>query len=86
MSGKERARVRWRCRRGMLEMDVLILPFFDTYYDGLSDQEKLDFDKLLDCNDPQLFAWVMEQEVCDNPEYAHIVDKLIAFKPELHRQ
>ena len=85
MDAKERARVRWRCRRGMLEMDVFILPFFDQCFDDLSEQEKRDFDKMLDCNDPQLFAWVMEQEVCEHSEFAYIVDKLIAFKPQLHR-
>lgn len=85
MDAKERARVRWRCRRGMLEMDVFILPFFDQCFDDLSEQEKRDFDKMLDCNDPQLFAWVMEQEVCEHPEFSYIVDKLIAFKPQLHR-
>jgi len=85
MDAKQIARVRWRCRRGMLEMDVLILPFFDRCFDGLSEQEQLDFDAMLDCNDPQLFAWVMEQERCEHPRFAYIVDKLIAFKPELHR-
>ena len=49
-------RLRWACRRGMLE---LLAPFVEAGYDALSAQQKQDFERLLACDDPDLFAWFM---------------------------
>ena len=49
----------WRCRRGMLELDVLLAPFVEEGYDALSESQKHDFERLLACDDPDLFAWFM---------------------------
>ena len=38
-----KARLRWACRRGMLELDVLFRPFVDEAYDDLSDEDKFIF-------------------------------------------
>ena len=40
---KRLARLKWACRRGMLELDVLLLPFVEEAFDSLSyeDQEKI---------------------------------------------
>lgn len=34
-----KARLRWACRRGMLELDVLLMPFVEEGYDALSAEE-----------------------------------------------
>lgn len=52
-------KLRWACRRGMLELDVLLAPFVEEGYDALSDQQKIDFERLLASDDPDLFAWFM---------------------------
>jgi len=67
------ARVRWACRRGMLELDVLFQPFVDNVYQDLSDEDKVLFIRLLECEDPELFAWFMGHEVCPDPELARMV-------------
>ena len=36
-------RLRWRSRRGMLELDLLLLPFFDDVFLELSDAEQQAF-------------------------------------------
>lgn len=54
-----KAKLRWACRRGMLELDVLLAPFVEEGYDGLSEQQKRDFERLLASDDPDLFAWFM---------------------------
>lgn len=59
MSTPERGRVRWRCRRGMRELDRLLLDFFDRSYDSLSTEQKRDFVELLELPDPQLLALVL---------------------------
>lgn len=52
-------KLRWACRRGMLELDVLLAPFVEDGYDALTLQQKQDFERLLACDDPDLFAWFM---------------------------
>ena len=46
-------------RRGMRELDISIMPFFEHEYDSLSDDEKRIFIRLLECDDPDLFNWLM---------------------------
>ncbi|MGE0384709.1 MAG: succinate dehydrogenase assembly factor 2 [Gammaproteobacteria bacterium] len=48
-------RIRWRCRRGMKELDVLFTAFVDRCYDALSDPEREAFERLLDTADPELY-------------------------------
>ncbi|MEA9391754.1 FAD assembly factor SdhE [Acerihabitans sp. TG2] len=54
-----RARVHWACRRGMRELDISIMPFFEYDYDQLSEEDKKLFVRLLECDDPDLFNWLM---------------------------
>ena len=67
------ARVRWACRRGMLELDVIFQPFVEKHYENLSDEDKAIFIRLLECEDPELFAWFMGHEECPNPDLAKMV-------------
>ena len=50
----EKNRLIWACRRGMLELDILLSRFVETHYEKLSDQDKLRFDVLLECEDQDL--------------------------------
>jgi antitoxin CptB len=67
------SRVRWACRRGMLELDVLFQPFVENHYEQLSDQDKNTFVRLLEGEDPVLFAWFMGHEKSTDPELAEMV-------------
>ncbi|WP_105167892.1 FAD assembly factor SdhE [Pseudoalteromonas sp. T1lg23B] len=71
-----KSRTKWACRRGMLELDVLLGPFVDEAYDALSEQDKLVFQRLLAVEDPDLFAWFMGHERCPDAELDAMV-KLI---------
>ncbi len=44
-------RVRWRCRRGLLELDIVLGRFVETYYATLNDAELAVFDQFLDMPD-----------------------------------
>lgn len=59
MDINEKSRIHWACRRGMLELDISIMPFFEYEYDSLSDEEKRLFIRLLKSDDPDLFNWMM---------------------------
>src|SRR5579863_8836878 len=47
-------RVRWQCRRGMLELDLLLQSFFDKHYVSLSEVNKALFEQLLEHHDQDL--------------------------------
>lgn len=51
-------RVRWRCRRGMLEMDILLGRFVEQRYAQLDAQQRVAFDELLDLSDTELWDMV----------------------------
>ena len=55
-------RMEWRCRRGMLEMDLLFVDFVSRYLPTLSDMQIAALDKLLDLPDNQLWNLVYEGE------------------------
>ncbi|QIZ77506.1 succinate dehydrogenase assembly factor 2 [Ferrimonas lipolytica] len=75
-------RLKWACRRGMLELDVLLEPFVDREYAGLSRGEQQQFERLLTSDDPELFAWFMGHEQCPDPQLASIV-KLVLERNRL---
>lgn len=74
---KNKARLRWACRRGMLELDVLFMPFVDEAYEQLTEQQKMDFERLLECDDPELFAWFMGHETCNDQALNSIVQLIL---------
>ncbi|REL25752.1 succinate dehydrogenase assembly factor 2 family protein [Thalassotalea euphylliae] len=74
---KNKARLKWACRRGMLELDVLFMPFVENAYDDLTDEHKREFERLLECDDPELFAWFMGHEECEDPALKEIVQIIL---------
>lgn len=69
----ERARFVWHCRRGMLELDLILQRFMKHSFDELSAEEIRKFDALLSCTDPELFAWFMGHESPEDNELLEIV-------------
>lgn len=67
------SRVRWACRRGMLELDVLFQPFVEAHYEQMTLEDKNIFVRLLEGEDPVLFAWFMGHEKCLDPELSKMV-------------
>ncbi|SEA79756.1 succinate dehydrogenase assembly factor 2 [Alkalimonas amylolytica] len=70
-------RLRWACRRGMLELDVLLAPFVEEGYDALSLDDKQVFERLLACDDPDLFAWFMGHAKSDDVELQRLIGVIL---------
>ncbi len=70
---KEKARLAWHCRRGMLELDLILQRFLEHQVEHLSPQELEAFNSLLSCTDPELFAWLMGHEEPQEKELKEIV-------------
>jgi antitoxin CptB len=65
----------WKCRRGMLELDLVFTKFFQEKFSQLSDDEKILFDELLDEFDPILADWIFGAAPF-NPRFTKIIAQL----------
>lgn len=69
-------RLRWQCRRGMLELDLLLQGFLDAGYAGLSRQEQAAFVRMLDFEDQLLLDWLMGYVVPSDGAYLKLIGKI----------
>jgi antitoxin CptB len=75
---KRYGRLKWACRRGMLELDVLFMPFAEHGFNELSGQQQEVFERLLTCDDPDLYAWFMGHQICENQEYSQMIEHILS--------
>lgn len=68
-----KAKINWQCRRGMLELDIIFQRFIKQSIDGLDEQQLVAFEALLNCPDPDLYAWLMGYEEPTEKEFLEIV-------------
>lgn len=68
-----KAQIRWQCRRGMLELDILLLSFFESHYDTLSVKEQEAFIKLLEASDPSLYSWLIGEMSAPTVELQNLI-------------
>lgn len=66
-------RVRWHSRRGMLELDLVLMPFAEQVYPGLDNVDKLRYRALLECEDTDLLAWIVHREPVSELELVYII-------------
>lgn len=69
-------RLRWSCRRGMLELDVLLGNFLEEAYLMLSSDDQAVFVRLLAENDQDLFMWLTGKSTTEDPELATMVGRI----------
>lgn len=74
------AKTKWMCRRGMLELDIMLMPFFENCFIDLSSAEQESFIELLKMDDPLLFRWLMRQEKPDKIQLQYIIEKIIEYR------
>lgn len=74
--------LRWRCRRGMRELDVLLLKFLETRYDGLSLAQKETFEAMLQLQDPDLNAMLMGKLEPESEELKQMISLLLSVSGE----
>lgn len=60
----EMARLRWRCRRGLLELDLVFNDFVDRRYASLDPPLQQAFWDLLEEGDNPILAWLHGTESC----------------------
>ena len=76
MTGIDPAALRWRCRRGMRELDQLMQRYLEKGWPNADDAERSQFLRLLDCEDDKLWAWFMGLDRPADAELQAIVDRI----------
>ena len=69
-------RLRWKCRRGMLELDIMLQTFLDHGYMELSKIQQEHFDELLSYEDNPLFELLMNNTSPTNPEMKYVIKSI----------
>jgi len=66
-------RLKWACRRGMLELDLLLLAFLENVYPQLDIADKVLFQQLLEAEDQELFGWLLGRQPPPGAAEARII-------------
>ncbi|MBA3535141.1 MAG: succinate dehydrogenase assembly factor 2 [Tatlockia sp.] len=74
MNSLRKAKLLWQCRRGMLELDLILGRFAEKQLDLMTETQIDAFEELLTCIDPELYSWLMGQSTPTNRELAEIVE------------
>ncbi|QPB41569.1 FAD assembly factor SdhE [Rodentibacter haemolyticus] len=74
MEKYNKLRIEWDCRRGMLELDKIIMPFYKQHFDELPNTQKDIFIRLLASTDLQLFSWFFNRGKAEDAELQSMVE------------
>lgn len=70
-------RVRWHSRRGLLELDLFLVPFAEKHFLNLSDEDQDRYVKMLGCEDQELLIWMLEGGKPADPDIAYMIDYIL---------
>lgn len=71
------ARLVWRCRRGMRELDTLLLRYLEREWPAAPVAEQDAFEQLLNCQDPEILDLLAGRAVAQDPHLHHVVQRLL---------
>jgi len=71
-----RGRVRWHCRRALLELDLVFARFLDDQFDQLGDAQLEDLQELLNLEDHDLWAMVNGSKECTEKRWLPLIEML----------
>ncbi len=69
-------RLRWQCRRGMLEMDFLLRRYLDSVFLTTSSDAKSEFEALLKLEDDLLWDYLLGTKLPANPSTRALIDAI----------
>ena len=73
---KNLERVRWRARRGLLELDIVLGHFIEVYYANLTEAEREAFEALLDMPDTHLWDMISGKQQATQATQCALLEKM----------
>lgn len=85
LSEQDFNRIYWASRRGMLELDLVLMPFVEKRLRELDETQQQQYVALLESEDTELFAWFLQRERPADPNLTGIVDEILSFARQSQR-
>ncbi|HSH86629.1 MAG TPA: succinate dehydrogenase assembly factor 2 [Methylophilus sp.] len=88
----EQRRLAWRCRRGMLELDIVLQQFVIAHFNGLTMAEMAQLDTLLELPDNVFWELIQDIQTKDSrtkslaAQYKEVLRKLRASRPSAEQE
>jgi len=73
------SRLRWQCRRGMRELDELLLRYLENGYPRAGSDEKAAFRELLMLADPELNGYLLQRQIPDSEPIARVIKRILSL-------
>jgi len=75
-TSREWERIRWHCRRGMLEVDIVLQRFLERHAGGIVGNDLKSFKELLELPDNDLWDLIVGRAEVTRPEWQGMVELL----------
>lgn len=72
-------RLYWHSRRGMWELDLLLIPFLQHRYSELDETDQAAYRLLIEQEDQDLFVWLMRREWPEDETFRRIVKMIVEY-------
>lgn len=69
-------KLRWQCRRGLKELDVVLTRWLDRRFSEASVQDRQNFERLLQVEDDRLWDWVLGRTTPEDPLLHAFIERL----------
>jgi antitoxin CptB len=73
----EESRLRWQCRRGMRELDELLIRYLESRYPIADDDEKATFRTVLELPDPELNGYLLQRQTPSSESVANVIKRIL---------
>lgn len=80
-TGPPDGRLRWRCRRGMKELDIVLERWLQAGQPGADASNRATLERLLETPDPQLAEWLLGGTPPADPALRSLVDAIRNVRP-----
>ena len=78
MSSTNRAKLAWRCRRGMRELDVVLMRYLERDFESADAAEQAAFEMLLSLQDPDIYDLLTGRITAEDSGVQHVVERLLS--------
>jgi len=82
MKDLNKHRIFWHSRRGMLELDLLLVPFVQDVFDDLTVEDQILYRDLLILEDQDIYSLLMGSSHSEHNKYAAITTKILAHNKD----
>ena len=73
----ELSRLKWQCRRGMRELDDLLLGYLENRFSEADDEEKAAFQQVLALADPELNGYLLQKKKPSSEPIARVIERIL---------